>query len=328
MDDKKKILHGIIWGIVIAVILFGAFEFVGGYDYIKASFYTPSGEMQAIIDELDLTSHGVRVLKATGPKLSTREIFNEKCNSHNSEIYVLGCYVTQDDNIYLYDVDNEELAGVKESTTAHELLHAYYHRLPFWEKSGLNKELGKAYEALASDSEIRTNLELYGDDDFYDELHSRLGTEVKNLSPELEKHYAKIFNDQDKIVDLYEKYSSKFKQLEKELDEISKNIETMKIHINDETVRLETLSNDLNQKIDNYNKRIESGNYTSVAAAKSEGDALKAEIDSISRNYDDLNKYIEEYNKLIDKYNNNVIQTNKILDSMNSNSERFNNINN
>lgn len=328
MADKNKIIHRVIWGVIIALILFEAFDFVGGYDYIKASFYTPSGEMQTIIDKLDLTSHGVRVLKATGPKLSTREVFNEKCDSHNVEIYVLGCYITQDDNIYLYDIDNMELDGVKESTTAHELLHAFYHRLPFWEKSGLNKELQKAYDALESDSEIRENLSLYKDDDFYDELHSRLGTEVKNLSPELEKHYARIFNDQDKVVALYEKYSSKFKQLEKELNEISKNIEIMKTYIDGETVRLDDLSTQLNQKIDDYNKRIESGNYTSVSVAKSEGDALKIEIDTINQAYDALNKYIEDYNQLIDTYNNNVIQTNNILDSINSNSERFNSVNN
>lgn len=326
--NKKFKTSGIVWGTIIGLLIILTFNFLGGIDYIKANLYTPSGEMQTIIDELGLTGKGVRTLKATSPKLSTREIFNEKCNSHDSKTYVLGCYIISDDNIYLYDIESSDLDGVKESTTAHELLHAIYRRLPFWEKDSLNKELKKAYDALEKDNDIRATMELYNESDFYDELHSRLGTEIKNLPESLEKHYATIFTNQDKIVDFYEKYSSKFKKLEKELKELGTKIEESKKYIDNETARLDKLADELNKKIEDYNKRIEAGNYSSVSAAKNEGNALQNEINSVNKSYDDLNKYIDEYNKMIDNYNSNVIQTNKILDSINSNSEGIESINN
>jgi len=318
---KSKSRAGIIVFIILFAILgFEAFNFFGGFDYIKASQFTPSGEMQGIIDELNLTDRGNRIFRAVSPNLASRSTFNEKCNSHNSEVYVLGCYITGDDAIYLYDVDVAELDGVKESTAAHELLHAVYNRLPFWEKNSLNEKLRKVYDSLDETSDVKNSMELYSDNEFYDELHSRIGTEIKNLPTELEGHYAAIFKDQDKIVDFYDKYSGTFKKLEKEVEELSKKIEEGKRYIDEETARLDSVSKELNAKISDYNNRVGSGSYS--AALVTEGNNLQKEISRVEEAYKKLNEYINEYNKLVDEYNNNVIQTNNILDSINSNSSK------
>lgn len=331
MDSKVKTAKtglGIILIILVAILGFEAFSFFGGFDYIKAQAYTPSSEMATIIDELDLTERGDRIFRAVSPGLATRTIFNEKCNSHDSEIYVLGCYVTGEDKIYLYNITAENLNGIKESTSAHELLHAVYSRLPFWEKDELNAKLRKVYDSLDASSDIRTSMELYSDNEFYDELHSRIGTEIKSLPSELEEHYATIFNNQDKIVEFYDKYSGTFKQLEKELDALSKKIEEGENYIDQETARLDNLSSELNKKIEDYNARVASGNYDSVSSAQSEANSLQREISELESAYKKLNEYINSYNKLIDQYNENAIQTNEILDSINSNSNNFNSVNN
>lgn len=316
----------IVFGVLIAILGFEAFSFFGGFDYIKASSFTPSGEMQGIIDELDLTDRGVRTFRAVRPNLASRTVFNEKCNSHDSEIYVLGCYVTGDDIIYLYNIEVPELNGVRESTAAHELLHAVYNRLPFWEKNDLNSKLRKVYDSLDEKSDIKTSMELYSDEEFYDELHSRIGTEIKELPAELENHYAKIFNDQDKIVDFYNKYSGTFKALEKEMETLGSKIEEGKRYIDEETARLDALANELNKKIEDYNKRVAAGSNGS--AIQTEGNNLQKEISELEDMYKKLNEYINEYNKMIDEYNSNVIQTNDILDSINSNSSKVEMVNN
>ena len=331
MEGKVKTAKtglGLILGLLVLILGFEAFSYFGGFDYIKAQAYTPSSEMTTIISELNLTERGDRIFRAVSPSLASRTVFNEKCNSHDSEIYVLGCYVTGDDKIYLYDITAEELEGIKESTSAHELLHAVYSRLPFWEKDELNDKLRKVYDTLDESSDIKTSMGLYSDNEFYDELHSRIGTEIKDLPSELEEHYAAIFKDQDKIVDFYDKYSGTFKKLEKELDELSKKIEEGKNYIDQETARLDSLSSELNKKIEDYNSRIGAGNYDSVSSAQTEAASLQREISELESAYKKLNEYINEYNKLIDQYNENAIQTNEILDSINSNSKSFENVNN
>ena len=327
MDRRSKI-RAALYGVLVALFIVQLFDFVGGYDYIKDWFYTPDENVSAIIDSLDLTSRGRRIFEATSPSLDSRDIFNEKCDSHNVEIYVLGCYLTASDVIHLYNVEETELDGVKEATAAHELLHAVYLRLPFWEKSSLNNQLQAAYDALDEKDEIKKSMALYSSDDFYDELHSRFGTEKKDLPYELEKHYEAIFNDQDKIVDFYEKYSGTFKKYEKEVEELGKKIDALQAEIDTEEKRLTGVADSLNKRIDDYNSRVSAHNYTDINTIRAEGNALQAEVDKLKADSDALDKKIDEYNGLIAEYNNSVVKTNKIYNSINSNGEQIEPINN
>ena len=327
MDRRSKV-RAAIYGVLVALLLVQIFDFVGGYDYIKDWFYTPDENVSKIIDSLDLTSRGRRIFEATAPSLDSRDEFNERCDSHNAEIYVLGCYLTADDVIHLYNVEESELDGVKEATAAHELLHAVYLRLPFWEKASLNNQLQAVYDSLDEKDEIKESMALYSNDDFYDELHSRLGTEKKDLPYDLEKHYEAIFNDQDRVVDYYEKYSSTFKKYEKEVEELGKKIDALQAEIDVEEKRLVDVADSLNKRIDDYNKRVSTNNYTDLNAIRAEGNALQAEVDKLKADSAALDKKIDEYNGLIAEYNNSVVKTNKIYNSINSNGEQIEPINN
>ena len=327
MKKSSRIVN-ILRGVLIAILVLECFSYFGGFDFIKAATYQPTSEMEELINNLELTGRGERILKATYPSLESSDVFNEKCDSNDYEIYVLGCYQTGDDNIHLYNVTEEKLSGVKESTAAHELLHAVYNRLPFWEKNGLNDNLKKYYESLDDDNEIKKAMSLYEERDFYDELHSRFGTEVKDLTYELEKHYEAIFKDQDKIVSYYESYSGTFKKYEEETKKLGEKIESLKTEINAETDRLVKAADDLNAKISNYNERVAAKNYSSYDAIMKEYNNLRAEVTSVNSDYDKLNDKIKEYNGLISEYNNSVIRTNNMYDSINSNSNKLNELNN
>ena len=326
--SKTSKIRAIIYGVLVSLVLFEAFDFFGGYDYIKAAIYKPTTEVENIINNIDLTDRGNRTLRATFPKLETRDVFNEKCDSHSNGVYILGCYQTAEDSIHLYNINEEELLGVKESTMAHELLHAAYSRLHFWEKSSLNDLLKKYYDSLPEDNEIKESMKLYDEKDFYDELHSRLGTEVKELPLELEKHYESFFNDQDKVVSYYEKYSGVFKKYEKETKELSEKIVKLKSEIDNEKKELEILADSLNARITDYNNRVNLKKYSSIDAIIKEGNNLQKEINSIRASSDSLSKKIAEHNKLIEEYNNSVVRTNVIYDSINSNSDNINELKN
>ncbi len=322
-EKTRRKFRSIALGVVVALFAFQAFEFIGGPDYVKSWFYEPSEEMSGIISELELTGRGERILRAVSPTLEDRETFNKNCESHNSEIYVLGCFLTAKDHIYLYNVEEKDLDGVKESTTAHELLHAVYHRLLFWEKDSLNKELKAFYESLDEDSEIRSSMKLYNEKDLLDELHSRFGTEIKDLPEKLEKHYEAIFKNQDKIVDFYDKYSGKFKELNKEIEELEKKMKSLESFINEETTQLEKLVKNLNSKIETHNKNVRTKNYDSVSLIEAEGKVLQKQYDDLKKRYNELDKVVNDYNKLVKEYNSNVIHTNKLMESINSNSNKM-----
>lgn len=319
---RKSTLFGIIIAVLAVIVGAEAFVYFGGPDYFKASAYTPSSEMSDIMSKLDLTDYGTRVIKAVNPSLDSKDKFNSSCGAHDANIYVLGCYLTAKDEVHLYDIESNELDGVKESTAAHELLHAVWNRLPVWDRRNLEAELKDAYDKLPNSSDIKTSMSLYSDDNFYDELHSRLGTEMKALPEGLEKHYATIFKNQDEIVSYYDKYNGTFKELESKLSALQVKIKSEKTDIEEESNNLEKESSELNAKIDDYNKRISSGNYTSESAAKTEGDNLKTESENLGKNFDALNEKIKAHNDLIDEYNNSVVRSNELMDEMNSNTEK------
>jgi DNA repair exonuclease SbcCD ATPase subunit len=325
MKTSAKV-KSVIIGILAILLFVEAFDFLGGYDYIKSSTFTPSSEMSSIIEKLNLTARGERILRAVKPNQDSRDIFNEKCNSHKTEVYVLGCYLAGDDTIHLYAINQKELAGINESTTAHELLHAVYHRLPFWEKTNINDELKMAYDQI-NDEDLKSAMSLYNDAEFYDELHSRLGTEIKSLPENLEKYYAKIFKDRSSVVKFYNDYSGTFKKLSDDLKATENKLSELKTKIDSEEARLKQAAKDLNSKIDDYNKRVSEQKYDSIAAARTEGQNLQAEADNLNKEYDALSSSISEYNELVSEYNNSVIRTNQIFDSINSNSKTLETIN-
>lgn len=319
---RKSTIFGIVIAILAVIVGAEAFIYFGGTDYFKASAYSPSSEMSDIMGKLNLTDYGTRVLKAVHPSLDTQDEFNSSCGSHDSNIYVLGCYLTAKDEVHLYNIGSKDLEGVKESTAAHELLHAVWNRLPVWDRRNLESELKTAYDQLPESSDIRTSMSLYSDDNFYDELHSRLGTEMKSLPENLEKHYSTIFKNQDEVVAYYDEYSGTFKEIEAKLGALQVKIKSEKSSIEAESTNLDKEASDLNSKIEDYNKRVSSGNYTSEASARTEGDNLKTETENLSKKYDALNEKIKSYNDLIDDYNSSVVRSNELMDEMNSNTKK------
>ncbi len=69
---------------------------------------------------------GEKLFYVHDPQLLSSQAFNEQCPAAEKSI-VLGCY--DGVGIYIFDVQDERLAGVEEVTAAHEMLHAAYDRL-------------------------------------------------------------------------------------------------------------------------------------------------------------------------------------------------------
>ena len=310
-------------GKYIVVLLIAALFVAGGYwayinqdrviDDIIGLSYDPSPEVAQLVDQLELTDDGMRIMKASSPVVQTAGDFNENCPSVDTSTSVLGCYWNH--NLYVYAVDNAELDGVKENTMAHELLHAVWDR---YKHPEIAAELEKVY--AQNQEELGGHMEHYSEESRVDELHSIIGTQLPDdkLTDRLREHYAKFFKDRAKIVQYYLDYESKFKETERRLAELREQIDAGSTEINRLIANYESSTNQLNADINTFNKRARSGYYTSSAQFSADREKLVARQNQLESDYDYIDQKIDETNALIEEYNQNVDHSTELYQSINS----------
>lgn len=314
---KKSVVKLLLLLAGLGVVTFGVLNYRTIMDLVVGLGYSPSQEMSSIRSSLNLSGDGERIFNAARPVLEAKDDFNKVCDSHKEETAVLGCYTNQ--IIHIYDVEVEELRGIRESTTAHEFLHAVWARLSDAEKNDLKAKLEEVYKAS---EKLKSELENYDEKDREDELHSRVGTEIKNLPSELENHYAKYFKDQDKIVDYYVAYIKPFEALKKQIDELAKTLEKLKKEIDAKTQEYQTRAEKLNQEIAEFNNCAGTLN---CFADRGEFNARRGELSSeqaaLNNLYGELEANIEEYNSKAKEYNGNILKSRDLESLINSNKE-------
>ena len=289
-------------------------------DILAGFGYTSSPEMSAVRSALDLSGDGDRIFSASHPALESQDAFNKTCDSHTEDTSVLGCYTNN--TIYVYNINSDELKGVKESTTAHELLHAVWVRLSDSEKSRLSNLLNEVYEDSKYHESLEKDLKTYSDSERSDELHSRVGTEIKTLPDELEKHYAKYFKDQDKIVEFYQAYIKPFETLKNQIETLAETLEKTKSKIDSETSDYKSRAEALNTAISEFNNCAGTLNcFTTRADFNARRAELVAEQTAINNLYAEIDTLVKDYNAKVKEYNDNILKNKNLEDMINSNSK-------
>lgn len=292
------------------------------YDWFRGITYAPSNEMAAIYDSLDLAEKGDFLFRASHPELDERDAFNEKCRDDDSEMAILGCYT--EGSIYVYNIAEGELGGIRELTAAHELLHAVYARMLSSERESLRGALEQVYENHKD--VLEDELGSYGETERYEELYVRVGTEIKNLPEILEKHYAEIFTNQDALVDYYENYIAVFKTNKENLERIMGELETLGQEIEQKTSDYEKRASQLEADILSFNSCAEvSGCFKDEESFLVKRNALVGEQNELEVFYNGLNGLIDQYNAKVEEYNAEVIYNEKLNNIINS-SEKPRNI--
>lgn len=322
---SKTVYSGSVLGQLVSFVFFISILVIGlcAYFYqdeFKAKDVVLSNELSSIVSSLHLTGRADVILRATHPELQQKQEFNQSCNSHNHEIYVLGCYREDQDRLFVFNVTSKELPGVREVTTAHELLHAVYHRLFFWEKDELDKQLQEAYDQLPQDSDLRTSMQHYRSDEFYNELHSRIGTEIPHLSDSLERYYAKFFQNRSKIVNFNEQYHGVFSRLKAETEALKVSIENKKQLIERRANEYRQHRQQLNNDIIQFNADANSGRFQNQDLFLSQRELLLQRTKQLKAEYEQLKTETESLNQDIEKYNQNIYHNSELIDQINSNS--------
>lgn len=289
------------------------------WDFWMGLGYEPSLQAGEIRDDLDLTDKGRRIFAATRPEVEASENFNEHCDSYDTDISLLGCYT--EGRIYVYDITMEEIAASKKVTMAHELLHAVWERMGEWERSGVEELLNEVYQE--NREWFDEELEPYDDDEWIEEIYTRAATKLEDLPEELEKHYAKIFRNREKVVEFYQEYEAPFVRLREEIEELEEKIENMRREIEwDKTMYAEDVE-ELDAKIDRFNACADTaGCFNSQAEFTRQRNALVAEKEKLETRRSELNEKIAENNQRIVDYREKQATLGKLGDAMNSNIEQ------
>lgn len=323
MSSQKPLTRSLI-GFIVFLAVAGASTYAAityrqpVIDMVRAQDYEPSRAASQLRDDLQLTDKGKLYFDTSETVLQSSTTFNQSClQQTETKNPILGCYYLQ--RIFVYDITNEKLDGIEQTTAAHEVLHAAYERMSEREKTAVDTQLQLVYKSINS-SELDERMAYYqktepGEE--MNELHSILGTEFRTLSPELEEHYKQYFTDRQVIVAFYEQYDSVFSSVQAKLtsllEEINNGISKINQDIKQYNVDIKALESDIAA----YQRRT----YTSQAEASADFSELKAREDQYNQRAKAINQDIQRVNQLKQGRNKLVEEYNSLNQSINSSIE-------
>lgn len=312
-----KAFVGTLVGLVLAlgILLYGNRVL----DAVAASRFVPTSQIASIRNSLQLTDEGGNLLYASEPKVESGQAFNNACESTERSQAILGCYNMR--KIYLFDITNDQLAGAKEVTAAHEMLHAAYERLNIFERPKVDQMLDEQYQKIKDKPELSKIVAYYQKEEpdaVGNELHSILGTIESNLSPELEEYYSRYFINRSAIVAMNEKYSAVFEAVDKRAKDIASQINAIKPKLEAELAQYSADLDTLNGDIANFNRQYEAGVYKTQNAFNVARQLLVARVNELNARRTGINVDVAAYNKLIEQQDELSIQVDTLNSSINA----------
>lgn len=287
------------WSVVVLTV-FAAVLFIwrdSFIDWYRLRGYIPPEEISQLASDIGLNEDSRRLFYVNHPAVTDAGTFNEHCRDNEYTI-VLGCYLSGQRGIYLLNITDERLSGVKQVTAAHELLHGAYERLSGSERRRIDGLLNEAFDRL-NNARVRETIELYRKQDpsvVSNELHSILGTEVRDLPAELEEHYSKYFLDRSKIVGFSEQYEQAFTERRNSIREYDIQLEKLRGQIDSLSASLKTADKELRDQRNQMNQLRSSGKTEAYNAQVS---SYNAKVNRYNRDIGTLSNLIVQYNDIV-----------------------------
>lgn len=305
---KPKLTFGKIFGLfsgtLLAVALLCAIFFRQDIlDQVVVWQHPLSADLASIANRAGMNKTGEFYLAASQTAIVDREKFNSDCSSLiNEKTVILGCYDPTDRRIYVYNVTDKKLDGIREATTAHEMLHAAYDRLSPWDKQRINSLL-EAERAKVTDQRIKDLIASYEQSEpteVVNELHSICGTEVSTLSPELEQYYNRYFSDRHKVITLKDTYEKVFTDLSNQQTALVTKLNAMAPSLKTRVDQYEKDLDAYNTDVDAFNTWADSSSVTMTEFYNRRG-GLVSRGDRLESDRTSINNDVETYNSLKDQ---------------------------
>lgn len=269
--------------------------------------FEPSVEVAQLAERSGLSERGTFYLYAGEAELASADVFNSGCKRVEKSNPILGCYVSGIDKVYVYDIDEPRLDGIKEVTAAHEMLHVAFSRLSRAEVQRLSGLLEAVYaEQKTPDLERRMAYYAKAEPgERVNELHSILGTELRDVGSELEQYYARYFTDRQRVVALYEQYRSAFTDIEQKVQQLEARLKDWLPEIEHKQAAYEAEVKAYGEAVSSFNARADAGDFASQTAFSRERAALVARSEALTQQrqalIDEANAYnagVAEINRL------------------------------
>ena len=288
-------------------------------DQITVWQYQPTAEVSGLVDRAGMNSEGKFYYLASQPKLDSSSDFNSECDRVENVTSILGCY--SNSRIYIYNVTDLQLDGIREVTATHEALHAIYDRMSDDEKKQVDVLIEAEYKKLSTDNDFADLMSYYakaepGQRD--NELHSIIGTEVQTISLELEAYYDKYFTNRQEVVALNAKYGSVFKSLKDQANVLAAKLDTLSAYITTKSAEYNADVQAINNDIAAFNVRATKGDFTSQAQFNSQRAVLTKRLTDAQALRTSIDESIAQYTEMLGEYNSLATQSQKLYSVIDS----------
>ena len=297
---------------IVAVVIVGIRFGQDLQDWSKLIQYETPPQVAKLATTTTMTDSARRLFYLNQPTIESRKSALNLCKSTEHTV-VLGCYVPNK-GIFLQEVSDPRLQGVMEVTAAHEMLHAAYQRMSLFEQTQLNKQLQSALAQLQN-SRIVQLIETYRAQDpssVDNELHSILGTEVQNLSPELEEHYHKYFTDRSAVVALSERYEGVFTALREKAKQISRQLVARRSALVQLAAQVKSESENIESERSSLQGAIANTQVDYSSRVASFNDRVQTYNQLVAR----LKEQTDTYNQMVNEHNSLALEEKSLVESL------------
>ncbi len=274
-------------------------------DFWQLRGYAAPAEVATIATQDTLTDYGRKILYVNQPQINHKADFGQYCPDASREhTIVLGCYHSDQAGIFLLNVTDPRLNGVKQVTAAHEMLHAAYDRLSNRERQAIDAQLMAYYKNSLKDERLLKTIEAYKKSepsDVVNEMHSIFGTEIASLPAALEEYYSKYFVKRAQVVAFSAQYQAEFTSRKDKVAAADARLNTLKDQI-------EGIKKDLEAKQKEITSRQEL-----LVAQRNSGD-----VDGYNSGVPGYNNMIEDFNNQANSLKGIVAQYNELVASRNA----------
>ena len=303
MNRSKRLFYVSATLVLLALPFVVYFKAQAITDWWQLRGYTPPQAVVSLTTQDTMTPYARHVFYVNHPQVvQDVTLFRQDCSEAEQTI-VLGCYRSDQNGVFVYDVKDPLLDGVEQVTAAHETLHAIYDRLSSSEKDYVDGLLQNYYNSGSLDQRIKDEIDSYKKtepNDLVNEMHSIFGTEVTNLPAPLESYYGRYFTDRSAVVDFANSYQSEFTSRQNQINAADAQLSTLKQQIDSEETALTVQSQQINTDRSALNSQKSAGQIDTYNAGV---DSFNAAVDTYNTGVAKLHYEISAYNGLVNQRN-------------------------
>lgn len=299
---------------IVAAPVVGWFQRWNIYDAWRLYGYNPPAKIEQLARDASFNESTKRLYYANHPELLEKQQFSDNCKSAERTI-VLGCFVPGM-GIYIFNVQDARLEGVLQVTAAHEALHAGYQRLSPGDKERVDAMLNEVFTKLTN-QRIKDSIADYKKRgaDTTNELHSILGTEVRDLPADLEEYYKRYFVNRSKVVGYSEKYEQAFNERKQKIADFDKRLEALRLEIEAGERDLDNDENTLQIERGRLEAQLAANDTRGYNAGVAGFNAL---VGRYNRKVGSLRGLIEEFNNIVAQRNAIAVEENELVKAIDS----------